>query len=67
MPCQYLIPKHEIGYNIKNGEKLFLIAELSVLKIQFSHILFEAWYSLDPTIINLKSLEFFKSKLLGFN
>ena len=26
----------------------------------------EAWFSLDPTIINSKSLEIFKSKLLAF-
>ena len=46
---------------------LSLITELKVLKIQFSHIAtIEAWYSLDPTIINFKSLENFKSKLLAF-
>ena len=31
-----LIHKREIGYNIRNGNKLFLIAELKVL---LSHIL----------------------------
>ena len=46
---------------------LSLIAELKVLKIQFSHIAtIEAWYSLDQTIINFKSLENFESKLLAF-
>ena len=34
-----LIPKREIGYNIRNGNKLFFIAELKVLKIYFFHIL----------------------------
>ena len=44
----------------------FFIAEQKVLKIHFSHILFKAWYSLDPSIINSNSSEIFKSKLLAF-
>ena len=43
---------------------LFLVAEVKVLKIHFFPYTIEAWYSLDPTIINSKSLEVFKSKLL---
>ena len=35
--------------------KLFLTAELQVLKIHFSHSI-EVWYSLDPAFINSKSL-----------
>ena len=34
-----LIPKCEIGYNIRNRNNPFLIAKLKVLKINFSHIL----------------------------
>ena len=34
-----LIPKREIGYNIRNRNKSFFIAKLKVLKIHFSHIL----------------------------
>ena len=34
-----LIPKREISYNIRNGNKPFLIVKLKVLKIHFSHIL----------------------------
>ena len=37
-----LIPKREIGYIIRNWNKPFLIAELKVLKIHFSNILFPA-------------------------
>ena len=34
------IPKRKISYNIRNGNKpFFLIAELKVLKIDFSYIL----------------------------
>ena len=61
-----LIPKPEISCNIRNGNKPFLIAELKFLKIHFFPYTFEAWYSLDLTIINSKSLEVFKSKLLAF-
>ena len=32
-----LIPKREVGYNIRNGNKPFLIVEMKVLKIHFSH------------------------------
>ena len=34
-----LIPKRDIGYYIRNGNKPFLIAKLRVLKIHYSHIL----------------------------
>ena len=54
-----LIPKREIGYNIRNGNRPFLIAELKVLEIHFAHILLRL-------VINSKSLEIFQSKLLAF-
>ena len=34
-----VIPTHEIDYNIRNGTKTLLTAELKVLKIHFFHIL----------------------------
>ena len=37
---------------------------MKFLNIYFSHI--HTWFCLDPTIINSKSLEIFKSKLLAF-
>ena len=40
--------------------------EVSLFLIAFSPYTIEAWYSLDPSIINSNSLEVFKSKLLAF-
>ena len=34
-----VIPTHEIDYNIRNGTKTLLTAEMKVLKIHFFHIL----------------------------
>ena len=58
------ISKCEIGYNIRNRKKPFLNCRIESFKNSFFTI--EAWNSLDPTIINSKSLEVFKSKLLTF-
>ena len=61
-----LIPKREIGYNIRNRNKPFLKCRIESFKNSFFPYTIETWFSLDPTIINSKSLEIFKSKLLAF-
>ena len=61
-----LIPKHDIGSNIRNGNKSFFNCRTESFKNSFFPYIIEAWYSLDLTIINSKSLEVFKSKLLAF-
>ena len=61
-----LIPKGEIGYNIRNENKPFLNCRTDSFKNSFFPYTIEAWFSLDPTIINSKSLEIFQSKLLAF-
>ena len=53
------ISKGEIGDNIRNGNKPPLVAELKVLKIHFPIYYSGLVYSLDPTIVNSKSLKFF--------
>ena len=45
---------------------LFFNCRTESFKNSFFPYVIEAWYSLDPTIINSKSLEVFKSKLLAF-
>ena len=62
----YLIPKREIGCNVRNGSKLFFNCRTKGFKNSFSPYIIEACYSLDLTIINSKSTEVFKSKLLVF-
>ena len=61
-----LIPKREIGYNTSNGNKPFFNCRTESSKNLFFPYAIEAWFSLDPTIINSKSLEIFESKLLTF-
>ena len=61
-----LIPKREIGYNIRNRNKPFLKYRAESFKNSFFPYTIEAWFSLDLAIINSKSLEIFKSKLLAF-
>ena len=61
-----LIPKHEIDYNIRNGNKPLFNCRTESLKTLFFPYTIEARYSLDPTIIISKSLEVFKSKSLAF-
>ena len=61
-----LFPKRETGYNIRNRNNSFFNCKTVTFKYSFSLFTIEAWYSLDPTIINSKSLELFKSKLLAF-
>ena len=61
-----LIPKREIGYNIRNRNKSFFHCRTESFKNSFFPYTIEAWYSLDPSIINSNSLEVFKSKLLAF-
>ena len=61
-----LIPKREIGYNIRNRNKSFFHCRTESFKNSFFPFTTEAWYGLDPSIINSNSLEFFKSKLLAF-
>ena len=58
-----LIPKREIGYNIRNRNKSFFHCRTESFKNSFFPYTIEAWYSLDPSIINSNSLEVFKSKL----
>ena len=60
-----LITKREIGCNIKNGNKPFFNCRTESFKNLFLSNT-KAWFSLDSTIINFKSLEVFKSKLLAF-
>ena len=61
-----LIPKREIGYNIRNRNKSFFHCRTESFKNSFFPYTIEAWYSLDPSIINSNSLEVSKSKLLAF-
>ena len=61
-----LILKHEIGYNTRNGKKPFYNCRTESFKNSFFPYNIEAWFSLDPTIINSKSLEVIKGKLLAF-
>ena len=61
-----LIPKREIGCNIRNRNKSFFHCRTESFKNSFFPYTIEAWYSLDPSIINSNSLEVFKSKLLAF-
>ena len=61
-----LIPKPEIGYSIRNRNKSFLHCRTESFQNSFFPYTIEAWYSLDPSIINSNSLEVFKSKLLAF-
>ena len=50
---------------IKNGNKPFNCNTESFTKLFFLYTI-EGWYSVDPTIINWKSLGVFKNNLLGF-
>ena len=52
-----LIHKHEIGYNIRNGNKPFFNCRTESFQNSFSPYTIETWYSLDPTILNSISLE----------
>ena len=52
--------------NIRNRNNSFFNCKTVTFKYSFSLFTIEAWYSLDPTIINSKSLELFESKLLAF-
>ena len=61
-----LIPKREIGYNIRNRNKYFFNCRTETFKNSFFPNAIEVWYSLDPSIINSSSLEVFKSKLSAF-
>ena len=61
-----LIPKREIGCNIRNENRYFFNCRTERFKNSFFLYRIEAWYSLDPSIINSNSLEVFKSKLLAF-
>ena len=61
-----LIAKREIGCNIRNRNKPFSNCRTKSFKNSFFSYTIEAWYSLDPTIINSKSIEVFKNKLLVF-
>ena len=61
-----LIPEREIDCNIRNRSKSFFRCRTESFKNSFFPYTFEAWYSLDPSIINSNSLEVFKSKLLAF-
>ena len=60
------VNKREIGYNIRNSNKSFFHGRTESFKNSFFPYTIEAWYSLDPSIINSNSLEVFKSKLLAF-
>ena len=61
-----LIPKRENDYNIRNRNKSFFHCRTESFKNSFFPYTIEAWYSLDPSIINSNSLEVSKSKLLAF-
>ena len=52
-----LIPKREIGYNIRNRNKSFFHCRTESFKNSFFPYTIEAWYSLYPSIINSNSLE----------
>ena len=58
-----LTPKIEIDYNIKDGNKLFWIAELKDIKISMHY---RTRYSSDSIPTKFISLEVFKSNLLAF-
>ena len=60
------IPKHEIGYNTRIRNKSFFSCRTESLKNSLFPYTIEAWYSLDPSIINFNLLEVLKSKLLDF-
>ena len=60
------IPKRKIGYNIRNRNKSFFNCRTETFKNSFFPYAIEAWYSVDPSIINSSSLEGFRSKLLAF-
>ena len=55
-----LIPKREIGYNVRN--KSFFHCRTESFKNSFLSYTIEAWYSSDPSIINSNLLEAFESK-----
>ena len=61
-----LIPKREIGCNVRNRNMSFFHCRTESFKNSFFPYTIEAWYSLDPSVINSNSLEVFKSKLLDF-
>ena len=61
-----LIPKCEIGYNIRNRNESFFQCRTENFKNSFFPFTAEAWYGLDPSITNSNLLEVFKSKLLAF-
>ena len=61
-----LIPKRESGDNIRNRNKSFFPCKTESFKNSFLPYTIEAWYSLDPSIINSNSPKVFKSKLLAF-
>ena len=61
-----IIPKRDIGYNITNRNKSFFNCKTESFKNPFFPYTIEAWYSLDPSIIESYLLEVFQSKLLGF-
>ena len=50
----------------RNGDKTFFNCRAERFKNSFFSYTIEAWYTLDLTSINSKSLEVFKSKLLPF-
>ena len=51
------IPKHEIGYNTRIRNRSFFSCRTESLKNSFFPYTIEAWYSLDPSIINFNLLE----------
>ena len=61
-----LIPKHDIGYDIRNGNQAFFNCKTESFKNSFFPYTIEAWYGLDLTSINSKLLEVFKTKLFAF-
>ena len=61
-----LIPNREIGYNVRNKSKSVFRCRTRSFKNWFFPYPIEAWYSLDPSIINSNSLKVFKRKLLAF-
>ena len=61
-----LIPLNVKLVAILEIEMSFFHCRTESFKNSFSPYTIEAWYSLDPSIINSNSLEVFKSKLLAF-
>ena len=55
-----LIPKREIDYNISNRNKSYFHCTTESFKNSFFPCTIEAWYSLDPSIINSNLSEAFK-------